>query len=769
MEELLIFFGFIGVCFLVVGSVLGILAFSSLRKQNDKLSGLKNDLARMQNLVASLGSADFDGQMPDEEKPDIKREGFIDRLPPETPPVAQIVKDESTQTQKPPSKPEKPAPPKKKDPQWWENFEQNIGQKWMTYAGAFILFLAVGFFVKYAFDNQWIGPTARVVLGILIGIILLVAGDRGIRKKMRPLGQGLMGAGLAALYVSLFAGAAYYKIIPYEASYGVLIAVTALGLSIAVLHNAPAISFLAVLGAILTPLMVGGYSGTRTMLPIYLIVLDVGVLGVAFFRKWRALDVLAFSGTVVLFTYWQMQYSNPSNLAYTVGWFSILFLIFLLVPFVYHLRLKTSVSIERFILAIANAMFYFGYSYKMLKYDHPYFLGFIALGIAACYISVGYVARKRLPDDGRSLFGFVAMSVVFLTMAIPLHLKVHGITLAWAVEGPILLYLGYRFKYLPVRLSGAAVLLCAIARLFLYHLPDHNAPMLLIFNKEFAGAIFVLAAMFAYSIIHHIHRKESTETDRMIKLLWAIGAGYLTIVVLHMELDEWLDFKKLHFLSSCLVPAIWALGAVVFIETGIRFRTGFGRMAGTGALAIASLLCVNAYMSNPVDKIMLVANTRFVVALIATAAIAYYGFRLNGKSDQVSKTESQIGPYFYVVSAVVLLLFLSLEPYKYFLQNVEPYHKAKDMAQMSLSIVWGVYAISCLVVGFKKKLRAIRFAALGLFGITALKLILMDSANVKQIYRIILFVVLGLLMIGASYLYHLVEKRLEIKSDGDKT
>jgi len=53
-----------------------------------------------------------------------------------------------------------------------------------------------------------------------------------------------------------------------------------------------------------------------------------------------------------------------------------------------------------------------------------------------------------------------------------------------------------------------------------------------------------------------------------------------------------------------------------------------------------------------------------------------------------------------------------------------------------------------------------RLSALALFGITALKLVIVDLATLAQIYRIISFFVLGLLMIGASYLYHHIEKRL---------
>jgi len=79
---------------------------------------------------------------------------------------------------------------------------------------------------------------------------------------------------------------------------------------------------------------------------------------------------------------------------------------------------------------------------------------------------------------------------------------------------------------------------------------------------------------------------------------------------------------------------------------------------------------------------------------------------------------------------------------------------------MCLSVIWGVYATVMLAVGFWKRARALRLTALGLFGLTALKLVVVDMARIQDVYRIVSFFVLGILMIGASYLYHRVEKTL---------
>jgi uncharacterized membrane protein len=109
---------------------------------------------------------------------------------------------------------------------------------------------------------------------------------------------------------------------------------------------------------------------------------------------------------------------------------------------------------------------------------------------------------------------------------------------------------------------------------------------------------------------------------------------------------------------------------------------------------------------------------------------------------------------------IVPLVVLSLETYVYCENTIEDFLKARWMSQMSLSVVWAIYAVIVLCIGFWRRIRPLRLAALGLLGITAVKLLLVDMSQVQQIYRIVSFLVLGAMMIGASYLYHRLEQQL---------
>src|SRR5262249_26784879 len=100
--------------------------------------------------------------------------------------------------------PRRVAPPQTTDTDWrqWESW---LGRTWLNRVGAIILVFGVGFFLKYAFDNRWIGPAGRVMLGVLAGLALLLVGERLQRAAYRIPAQGVAAAGIATLYLSVYA------------------------------------------------------------------------------------------------------------------------------------------------------------------------------------------------------------------------------------------------------------------------------------------------------------------------------------------------------------------------------------------------------------------------------------------------------------------------------------------------------------------------------------------------------------------------------------
>lgn len=131
--------------------------------------------------------------------------------------------------------------------------ESGLGLKTVNRIGALTLAIGIIFFFKYAADNEWIGPGARVLIGIAAGILLLGAAQWLERRDARIFGQGIAGCGFAAIGISLYAAYAYYHLIGIAIALVLLFGVSALAVYISIHDSNPTISLIGFGSALLTP------------------------------------------------------------------------------------------------------------------------------------------------------------------------------------------------------------------------------------------------------------------------------------------------------------------------------------------------------------------------------------------------------------------------------------------------------------------------------------------------------------------------------------
>lgn len=745
--------------------VLGIIAMSTVSALRREIDGLH---ARLQDLTKRIYAL--------EQRLAGPPRAAAPAPQPSTPPVLAAVPPSSSPPARPTPAPPAPAAPvvqptyspcsayatpipeplpgtSVSDPNRMEHLEADIGKRWITWVGVVALFFAVAFFVKLAINNGWLTHSMQIVLGIVFGLILLIAGDRAIRRGMRPLGEGLLGGGLAMIYVSLFAGFALYHLFGAQTAFAAMVLLTIAGLTLAVLHDAMMLFFLALIGGFLTPVMVSTGQNARDTLLAYLLLLDLGVLAVAYFKRWRAVDLLALAGTWALFAGWFANFYSPAQLIPALCWVGAFYLVFLVLPFTYHLHYQAPVTVERFILTNVNVVISFTYACYVLMPDQRTMLGFVALAISASMLAMGSLTRWRVRDAQAAFFGFIALSVAFLTLAIPLQLRANGVMLAWAVEGPVLLYLGYQFRYFPVRIGGMIVLALTVGRLFLVSWPLHAGPFILFANKSFISAMAVVLSIAACATIHQFREAEAESDDRVLKVIAAMAAGFLALLLLHVEVGAWLRFNGEPQRAAEFVPFIWTLGGVAFIAAGLRLRNLAVSIAGLAPFLAAAFLILLAY--DDAAPYSLLANPRFLVAILIAAALFCCWWQSWLRQAEIGYQQFLFGFFEFF-----LFLIVSFESYTWGAHTHFDVREGHWIAQMSLSITWGLYAIVLLTVGFQRRSRAMRLTALSLFGMTAVKLLVIDLSFLAQIYRIVSFLIIGLLMIGASYLYHHIEKTM---------
>ncbi len=184
------------------------------------------------------------------------------------------------------------------------SLEQKIGTRWILIAGIITSIVGVGFFLKYAYDNALIGPLGRVVITATAGIVALIVGEGTRRRGYGIVAKGMTTLGFAILYAAVFSAYLLYELIGSGPAFALAIFITATAMLYAVALDEVIIAFFSLLGGFLTPVIVSTGENRPMALFSYVLVLGVGAILCAFYRKWRAITALSFAGTYLLYTGW---------------------------------------------------------------------------------------------------------------------------------------------------------------------------------------------------------------------------------------------------------------------------------------------------------------------------------------------------------------------------------------------------------------------------------------------------------------------------------
>ena len=196
-----------------------------------------------------------------------------------------------------------------------DHLETTIGLNWINRIAVVTLLLGAAFLFKYGVDNDWFGPGVRVALGIAAGIISLLAGDRVWRRGQTVFAQGVIGLGVALLYLSIYAAAILYQLIPPSLAFVAMGGITGGAVGLAVLYNSQAIAVLALAGGYLTPPALSTGEDHPWILFGYVFLLNIGALLLARMRRWSALEPIAAAATIILYAGWLNRVLSDATLS----------------------------------------------------------------------------------------------------------------------------------------------------------------------------------------------------------------------------------------------------------------------------------------------------------------------------------------------------------------------------------------------------------------------------------------------------------------------
>ncbi|MBV5263880.1 DUF2339 domain-containing protein [Pinisolibacter aquiterrae] len=308
--------------------------------------------------------------------------------------------------------------------------------------GIVVLFFGGAFLLKYASDNSLLPIELRLAATALAATALLAVGWR-LAPRRRGYGLTLEGGGVGVLYLTVFAAARLYDLVPPSFAFPLLIVVCALAAFLAVRQDALALAVFGSVGGFLAPILMSTGSGSHIGLFGYYAVLDAGILGIAWFKAWRPLNLVGFVFTFTVGAAWGATQYRPEMLV-SVELFLILFVVMFVGIALLH-GLRRDLSIRHYVdgtLVFGVPIAAAGLQAQLTK-DIPFGLAFSAAGLATFYLAVAGVLRRR--PEARPLFeAMLGVGIVFATLAIPFAFSGTTTGAAWAIEGAALVGLGLR-------------------------------------------------------------------------------------------------------------------------------------------------------------------------------------------------------------------------------------------------------------------------------------------------------------------------------------
>jgi uncharacterized membrane protein len=335
---------------------------------------------------------------------------------------------------KPPTTPAQTATPK-------ASLEDRIGSQLFSRIGIVALLIAITLFLKWAIDNHWIGPTGRVLAGLIAGAAVVLWSERFRRQGFQPFAYALKAIGTGALYLSLWAAFQLYHLLPAPIALGAMILVTAWNAFMAWSQDSELLAAYALAGAFATPALLSTGGNHEIFLFTYLLAIDIATVILVRLKPWPRLLLGAFPATVAYFIVWYVTWFNidRSNQPVAITEFSLtLFFLAFTIPSLSPRREESTLysSITEILLPLANATFIALALYSVLEdAGHHPILAWIAVLLAAIYLGL-----MRLPQSTVTRAVHLALAVVFLTIAIPLEASGRWITIGWLAEGVALLW-----------------------------------------------------------------------------------------------------------------------------------------------------------------------------------------------------------------------------------------------------------------------------------------------------------------------------------------
>ena len=698
-----------------------------------------------------------------------------------------------------------PVVPAKPQPSFFRRFmdenpdlEKFIGENLINKIGIAILVAGIGYFVKFAIDQQWINEIGRVLIGVLAGGLLTGLAHR-IRHTFGAFSSVLVAGGLSVLYFTIAIAFSDYKIFSQTAAFGLMVVITGFAILLAIAYNRVELAVMSLIGGFATPFMVSTGQGNYVVLLSYLLILDGGMLVLAYFKKWTIVHAVAYVCTVLLYGSWLGLYVlDVPNAPYegALIFATLFYVVFMAMNLVYNLRAGTKFSALEISLLLSNTAFYYTAGMLILaNVRQGAYQGLFTAGLAIVNLGIATLLYRRGAVDRTLIYLLIGLVITFASLTVPVQLDGNFITMFWALEAVLLLWLAQR-SGLTLLATGAVLVMGLMlmsltmdwSNLYLTESIPAQSPLPVVFNKAFITSIVAIVSLAA---THRLLRNQSSPFQFWVGQL-SVAAyqrliSYLIVVMTYFagfyeadyQLTRAFDFSPNRIIMLGTYNLFFAV-ILLLVARRYQVRSWMLQAATIGfiilmvyvtmyAPAVQDLL--NAYVQG--NEPNLTGYPVHYASLVLVVGLLFLLHTLRPLLAPLPPLIHRLWPWFlgfilvYTASSelfsnVAYINFSGAEIPTLPAQKIAAANRydalLTQINKVGLPILWGVCAFGFMFVGLTRRNRPFRIMSLSLFALTLLKLFFYDLQGISEGGRIAAFISLGALLLIISFMYQRIKR-----------
>lgn len=697
---------------------------------------------------------------------------------------------------------------------WFESFKEKnpdlekfIGENLINKIGILILVLGISFFVKYAIDKDWINEPARVGIGILCGSLLMGIAHK-LKKNYAAFSSVIVAGAISVFYFTIAIAFHEYRLFSQTTAFIIMVVITAFSALVSVSYNRQELAVLTLIGGFAVPFMLSTGEGNYVVLFTYIAILNAGILGIAYFKKWKTVSVLSFVFTYLLFTSWYTKelYDNTLPHRGALLFASVFYFIFTIQLVLNNIRNKGVFSTLEFIILIANNFVFFGLGMGIIHNWGIGLKGLFTLLLAVYNLIYASVLYRKFGLDKNAIYLLIGLTLTFATLTIPLQFEGNQITLFWAAEAVLLIWLSQKSKISYFKMAAILVQLLTLISLMmdwdLFYGVYSEEKLSIVLNPVFITGIVVVCSLVATV---YLFKKESEQltffTITFNPKSYKNTLIYVTVLVVYFVGMFEINYQSVSYqkndYSALAIPLTYHfVFSAVLVYVGLQSKKALVIKAVTLISFVNIFAYVVLYYNVPSKEfaenfyISSNATVAFYLHYILLACLIYFiiilARQIKGEASfTVLKSKPALWMLVFCVvyilsnELIVHSLFfadktemvkdvnkamtnLAYEPtddyYKGFLFDEEIMRIKKQVIKIGYPVLWGILSFVILIIGIKRNWKQLRIIALSLLGLTILKLFIYDINNVSETGKIIAFILLGVLILIISFVYQKIKK-----------